>query len=196
MDDFNGMDVDDFRDDPRFDDGPEPDDGPESGQVTASVVWVKGTKNKDGKDAVVMCVRNEKGGEEFCVYSVKRADEIGRLNPGDMIDLKFFVHRNLDGTCFRNVVFANKIGEFGVRADSVPGPRDLVLSVDNPAIALVGLIEERVRRKRTFWTRRDGTIVDVRDMDDDHLENTIAMLHRMLDQKVSAEEAWEYGGDQ
>lgn len=196
MDDFNGIDeceLYDSRDDPRFDEGPEPNGMPESGRVTASVVWVKGTKNRDGKDAVTLCVRDKSNGDEFVVRSVKLADELGRLMPEDVIDLKFLVHRNLDGTCFRNVVFARKIGSvYGPE----PGPGDMVLSVDNPALALVGLIGERVRRNRTFWTRRDGTIVDVRDMDDDHLENTIAMLHRMLDQKVSAEEAWESGGDQ
>jgi hypothetical protein len=186
MDDFNGIDENDFRDDPRFDDGPEPDDGPESGHVTASVVWVKGTKNRDGKDAVTLCVRDKSNGDEFVVRSVKLADEIGRLMPEDVIDLKFLVHRNPDGTCFRNVVSARKTGSI---CGPEPGPGDLVLSVDNPALALVSLIGERVRRKRTFWTRRDGTIVDVRDMDDDHLSNAIGMLEGMLNMVSAAEEA-------
>ena len=74
------------------------------------VVTVSETKNRDGRKAAVMWVRDasDPDGEPFAVRSVKLADAVLDLKPGSLVDLKFLEHRD-GGKSFRNVVFAHLI---------------------------------------------------------------------------------------
>lgn len=45
--------------------------------------------------------------------------------------------------------------------------------------ALRFLKAERERRSKIIWTTNDGRDIDIRDMSDNHLDNSIDMLERM-----------------
>lgn len=57
--------------------------------------------------------------------------------------------------------------------------REEVISVDNPELALLVLGVERMNRVRYLWKGRDRTY-PIDEMTDEHLENTISMLHRVI----------------
>ena len=97
------------------DEGPDdPNDiepgGPVCLRMNARVVTISETKNREGRKAAVMWVRDasDPDGDPFAVRSVKLADIILDLEPGSLIDLKFLEHMD-GGKAFRNVVFAHLI---------------------------------------------------------------------------------------
>lgn len=54
------------------------------------------------------------------------------------------------------------------------------LSVYNETEALAVLKAERILRSANFkWEMRDGTLIDIKNMSDYHLNNAIRMLERM-----------------
>ena len=61
-------------------------------------------------------------------------------------------------------------------------PREEVISVDNPEFALLVLGVERLNRAKYFWKGKDKTY-PVSEMTDEHLENTIALLHRAIEKR-------------
>lgn len=60
--------------------------------------------------------------------------------------------------------------------------RKETISADNPEFALLVLVEERLNRARYLWKGRDRTY-PVDEMTDEHLENTISMLHRIIEKR-------------
>jgi len=60
--------------------------------------------------------------------------------------------------------------------------REEVISVDNPEFAILVLGVERLNRARYLWKGKDRTY-PVDEMTDEHLENTIALLHRVIEKK-------------
>ena len=54
--------------------------------------------------------------------------------------------------------------------------------------ALRFLKAERERRSKIIWTTNDGREIDIRDMSDNHLDNSIDMLERMRHERESVSE--------
>lgn len=153
-------------------------------RIRAKVLQVIMSKNKEGKDVATMRVQEENGiGSPILVRSVKHANEVKNFEPGTLVDMKFLINTADDGTVFRNLVYADRIG---LTAKHDIPENSVVLSVDHPGTAYGLLVAERNRRRRFFWTQRNGELIDVRDMTDEHLDNTIEMLERVA---VSNEEA-------
>lgn len=58
-----------------------------------------------------------------------------------------------------------------------------VLSIDKPEQALRILEQEQERRDSYYWTTAKGEQVNVRDMSDTHLKNTIKYLKEYLTER-------------
>lgn len=56
----------------------------------------------------------------------------------------------------------------------------VMLSIRDPEQALQAMLTEKIRRTEFFWKTADGGVVNIRDMTDDHLDNTIGYLRRMV----------------
>ena len=55
-----------------------------------------------------------------------------------------------------------------------------IISIADPERAKAALTAEAERRKVIKWTRKDGSLIDVKEMNDYHLQNAIAMCDRAL----------------
>ena len=64
-----------------------------------------------------------------------------------------------------------------------------VLTSREPREALEVLERELDRRSTFLWTMKDGRTIDVREMDDSHLLNTIRMLQNKVARLEMLEEA-------
>ena len=71
----------------------------------------------------------------------------------------------------------------------------VLLGLNDPELALRVLSYEKLRRSEFFWKKADGTTVNVKDMDDHHLDNTIRMLRLHIENKnLAMESAWDAEG--
>ena len=61
-----------------------------------------------------------------------------------------------------------------------------IISVSDPERAKAALTAEVERRKVVKWMRKDGTLIDIREMNDYHLQNSIAMCDRMIAEREQA----------
>mgnify|MGYP007013908762 CR=1 FL=1 len=57
------------------------------------------------------------------------------------------------------------------------------LSVNNPEQALEKLLLEKEKRTIYYWRMKDGCDILVDFMSNEHLDNTIKMLERMIDER-------------
>lgn len=58
-----------------------------------------------------------------------------------------------------------------------------ILSIDKPEYALRMLEQEQERRNSFYWTTSDGKEINIQDMSDTHLKNTIKYLKRYLTER-------------
>lgn len=56
----------------------------------------------------------------------------------------------------------------------------VMLSIRDPEQALQAMLMESFRRTEFLWKTADGSAVNIRDMTDDHLNNTIGYLRRTV----------------
>ena len=62
--------------------------------------------------------------------------------------------------------------------------RDLIISVEDPISALHYLWGEQKRREKVYWKMKDGNLIDIENMTDEHLDNTVEMLGKMVDDRA------------
>lgn len=62
--------------------------------------------------------------------------------------------------------------------------KDLIISVEDPISALHYLWGEQKRRNKVYWKMKDGNLIDIENMTDEHLDNTVEMLGRMVDDRA------------
>lgn len=65
--------------------------------------------------------------------------------------------------------------------------KDLIISVKDPISALHYLWGEQKRRNKVYWKMKDGNLIDIENMTDEHLDNTVNMLGKMVDDRAFAE---------
>ena len=65
------------------------------------------------------------------------------------------------------------------------------LSIKNPEQALEKLLLEREKRTTYYWKMQDGSEILVDFMSDRHLDNTIKMLQRKVNERALYEDAQE-----
>ena len=65
------------------------------------------------------------------------------------------------------------------------------LSIDNPEQALEKLMLESEKRASYFWHMKNGEEIPVDSMSDRHLDNTIKMLQRKVNERALYEDAAE-----
>ena len=61
-----------------------------------------------------------------------------------------------------------------------------IISVSDPERAKAVLIAEVERRKVVKWTCKDGSLINVKEMNDYHLQNAIAMCNRLIAEREQA----------
>lgn len=64
----------------------------------------------------------------------------------------------------------------------------LKLSIDNPKEALYYLKEELEKRKTILWTMKNGELIDLKCMSNNHLINTIKLLEKQSEYDDFCEE--------
>ena len=62
------------------------------------------------------------------------------------------------------------------------------LTVKNPEQALEKLLLEREKRAKYYWKMKDGSEIFVPFMSDQHLDNTINMLQKLVNDRAMFEE--------
>jgi hypothetical protein len=65
------------------------------------------------------------------------------------------------------------------------------LSIKNPEQALEKLLLEREKRAKYYWKMKDGSEILVDFMSDQHLDNTIKMLQKRVNERALYEDAAE-----
>lgn len=138
-----------------------------SGKVLATYL----DKNRFGKDKINIVIDN--GGKELYLTSIKLASELKSLKEGQILDVEYFENGQ-----FNNIVTA-KIKKSDAPKTAKLDEQSLIVSVDDPEMALAALQFEWHRRMKVFWKSENRTAA-LKDMSIKQLENAIDAVEREI----------------
>lgn len=58
--------------------------------------------------------------------------------------------------------------------------KQIILTINNATEAIYFLEKEKERRTKVFWTMKNGEKIDITEMSDTHLANTIELLRKQI----------------
>ena len=134
-------------------------------KATGKVLSTYFDKNRLGKDRINVVIDNN--GNELYLTSIKLANELKSLKEGQILEVEYFENGQ-----FNNVVAA-KVKK--TKTDNC----SLVVSVDDPELALAAMQFEWHRRMKIFW-KTDKGIVALKDMSMNELTNAIEILEKTM----------------
>ena len=140
-------------------------------EATGKVLATYLDRNKTGKDRVNIVM--DHGGKELYLTSIKLASELKSLKEGQILDVEYFENGQ-----FNNIVTA-KIKKSDAPKTAKLDEQSLVVSVDDPEMALAVLQFEWHRRMKAFWKSENRTVA-LKDMSIKQLENAIDAVEREI----------------
>lgn len=140
-------------------------------EATGKVLAAYLDRNKTGKDRVNIVM--DHNGKELYLTSIKLANELKCLKEGQILDVEYFENGQ-----FNNIVTA-KIKKSDVPKTTKLDEQSLVVSIDDPEMALAALQFEWHRRMKVFWKSENRTVA-LKDMSIKQLENAIDAAEREI----------------
>ena len=140
-------------------------------EATGKVFAVYLDRNKTGKDRVNIVM--DHNGKELYLTSIKLANELKCLKEGQILDVEYFENGQ-----FNNIVTA-KIKKSDASKTAKLNEHSLVVSIDDPEMALAALQFEWHRRMKVFWKSENRTVA-LKDMSIKQLENAIDAAEREI----------------
>lgn len=58
--------------------------------------------------------------------------------------------------------------------------KQIILTINNATEAIYFLEQEKEKRTKIYWTMKNGEKIDISEMSDTHLANTIELLRRQI----------------
>lgn len=56
----------------------------------------------------------------------------------------------------------------------------IIISINNPSEAIYFLEQELLKRKNIFWTMKNGDLINISEMSESHIINTLSLLERQI----------------
>jgi len=140
-------------------------------EATGKVFAVYLDRNKAGKDRINIVM--DHGGKDIYLTSIKLANELKCLKEGQILDVEYFENGQ-----FNNIVTA-KIKKSAAPKNIEQDEYSLVVSVDDPELALAAMQFEWHRRMKVLWKTDRGTVA-LKDMSMKELESAIDFLEKEI----------------
>lgn len=140
-------------------------------EATGKVLAAYLDRNKTGKDRVNIVM--DHNGKELYLTSIKLANELKCLKEGQILDVEYFENGQ-----FNNIVTA-KIKKSDASKTAKLNEHSLVVSIDDPEMALAALQFEWHRRMKVLWKTDRGTVA-LKDMSMKELESAIDFLEKEI----------------
>ena len=68
-----------------------------------------------------------------------------------------------------------------------------ILSINNPSEAIYFLEQELQKRKEIYWTMKNGELINISEMSESHIINTLSLLERQIQLNELIGEDLNYG---
>lgn len=140
-------------------------------KAAGKVLAVYLDRNKFGKDRVNIVMDHD--GKDLYLTSIKLANELKCLKEGQILDVEYFENGQ-----FNNIVTA-KIKKSNVPKTAKLDEQSLIVSVDDPELALAAMQFEWHRRMKVLWRTDRGTVA-LKDMSMKELESAIDLLEKEI----------------
>lgn len=140
-------------------------------EATGKVLAAYLDRNKAGKDRINIVM--DHNGKELYLTSIKLANELKCLKEGQILDVEYFENGQ-----FNNIVTA-KIKKLDAPKTTKLDEQSLVVSIDDPELALAAMQFEWHRRMKVLWRTDKGTVA-LKDMSIKELESAIDTVEREI----------------